>query len=53
MENESDERNHRNAWLSGVGCFRLVCSKNAICKVSCFITLLGNVGVKKDRIVNV
>lgn len=51
MGNES-ERNHRSIWVSGVGCLRLVCDTNVICKLSCFITLAGNVGVKKDEFVN-
>ena len=52
MGNESDERNHSGTWVSRVGCCRLVCSTNVICKVSCFIMLLGNAGVKNDVFVN-
>lgn len=52
MGNESHERNHRSIWVSGAECFRLVGSTNVICKVSCFITLLGNAGVKNDVFVN-
>lgn len=52
MGNESHERNHRSIWVSGAECFRLIGSTNVICKVSCFITLLGNAGVKNDVFVN-
>lgn len=53
MGNESDERNHRSSQVSGIGCFRLVHSTNIICKVSCFIMLVGKEGVKNDVFVNV
>lgn len=53
MGNDSDERNRRSTRVSGVGWFWLVCRTNVICKISCFITLLGNGGVKNDVFVNV
>lgn len=52
MGNESDERNHRSSRVSEIGCFRLAHSTSIICKVSCFITLVGSAGVKNDVFVN-
>lgn len=55
MGNESDERNernHRSSRVSGIGRFRLVHSTNIICRVSCFVRLVGNAGVKNDVFVN-
>lgn len=52
MRNESDERNQRSSRVSRTGCFQLVHSTNIICKVSCFIMLLGNAGVKNGVFVN-